>query len=144
MSRLIAREAVDAQGPTAAARRVRLELRALPDGAPVRGDPIWLRRALENLLGNAVQHSPEGARVLIELAADGPAWVASVADQGSGVDAAIRERLFERFATTRHGAGGTGLGLAIVRAVAELHGGRAQLQETSSAGSVFTLSLPRA
>ncbi len=141
---LIAREAVDAQGPTAAARRVRLELRALPDGAPVRGDPTWLRRALENLLGNAVQHSPEGARVLVELAADGPSWVASVADQGSGVDAAIRERLFERFATTRHGAGGTGLGLAIVRAVAELHGGRAQLQETSAAGSVFTLSLPRA
>src|SRR5438876_9463419 len=56
----IAREAVDAQGPTAQARNVRVEL-SRPEGAAlVRGDPVWLRRALENLLGNAVQHSPEG------------------------------------------------------------------------------------
>ena len=65
-------------------------------------------------------------------------------DYGPGVDPAIRDRLFERFATTRHGDGGTGLGLAIVRAVAELHGGRAELRETGPRGSVFALSLPRA
>jgi two-component system, OmpR family, sensor histidine kinase CreC len=138
----IAREAVDAQGPTAAARRVRVELRA-GSSAPVRGDPVWLRRALENLLGNAVQHSPEGERVELEISG-GPQCVAQVRDHGSGVDPAIRERLFERFATTRHGDGGTGLGLAIVRAVAELHGGHAELRETGPRGSVFTLSLPRA
>src|SRR5439155_10974190 len=140
----IAREAVDAQGPTAAARSVRLEL-ARPDGAAlVRGDPVWLRRALENLLGNAVQHSPEGARVQVRVAADGQGVTATVRDEGTGVDPAIRERLFERFSTTRHGEGGTGLGLAIVRAVAELHGGKAQLRESSAQGSVFSLTLPRA
>ena len=138
----VAREAVDAQGPTAAARKVRVELRA-GASAPVRGDPVWLRRALENLLGNAVQHSPEGARVEVEISG-GPQCVAQVRDHGTGVDPAIRERLFERFATTRHGDGGTGLGLAIVRAVAELHGGRAELRETGPRGSVFALSLPRA
>ncbi|HWE22462.1 MAG TPA: histidine kinase dimerization/phospho-acceptor domain-containing protein, partial [Myxococcales bacterium] len=55
----IAREAIDAQAPQAARRGVRVELRA-PESAAVRGDPVWLRRALENLLGNAVQHSPDG------------------------------------------------------------------------------------
>jgi len=126
----IAREVVDAQSPTAAARRVR-------------GDPLWLRRALENLVGNAVQHSPQGERVELEISG-GPECVAEVRDYGPGVDPAIRDRLFERFATTRHGDGGTGLGLAIVRAVAELHGGRAELRETGPRGSVFALSLPRA
>src|SRR5712671_653541 len=138
----VAREAVDAQGPTAAARKVRVELRA-GASAPVRGDPVWLRRALENLLGNAVQHSPEGARVELEIS-NGPECVAQVRDHGPGVDPAIRDRLFDRFATTRHGDGGTGLGLAIVRAVAELHGGHAELRETGPRGSVFALSLPRA
>jgi signal transduction histidine kinase len=139
----IAREAADAQGPTAAARKVRVEVKA-EGPAPVRGDPVWLRRALENLLGNAVQHSPENARVLLEVQPAGQEWVATVRDEGPGVDPAIREKLFERFATTRHGEGGTGLGLAIVRAVAEQHGGRAQLRESSAHGSIFTLSLPKA
>jgi signal transduction histidine kinase len=139
----IAREAVDAQGPTAAARKVRLELLRPESAALVRGDKIWLRRALENLLGNALQHSPEGAQVLVQIAAQPHGVTATVRDCGTGVDPAIREKLFERFTTTRHGEGGTGLGLAIVRAVAESHGGRAELLETSSQGSVFSLSLPR-
>src|SRR5207237_4817026 len=97
----IAREAIDARAPQAARRGVRVELRA-PDTAQVRGDPVWLRRALENLLGNAVQHSPDGAKVLVEVAHGPSGWEASVADEGPGVDPAIRDRLFERFATTRH------------------------------------------
>ena len=140
----IGREAVEAHQSTAAARGVRLDL-SRPEGAAlVRGDAVWLRRALENLIGNAVQHSPAGSRVLVQIAAEAQGVTATVRDEGAGVDPAIRERLFERFATTRHGEGGTGLGLAIVRAVAELHGGRAQLRESSSAGSVFTLTLPKA
>src|SRR5207237_492568 len=76
----IAREVVDAQSPTAAARRVRVELRA---SGPfrVRGDPLWLRRALENLVGNAVQHSPQGERVELEISG-GPECVAEVRDYG--------------------------------------------------------------
>ena len=142
----LAKEAVETQSASAGARGVKLELRlpAGSGGAAVRGDPVWLRRALENLIGNALQHSPQGARVLVEVAAE-PAqrFCATVTDQGAGVDAAIRDRLFERFATTRHGMGGTGLGLAIVRTVAELHGGSAELRATGPAGAVFAFSLPR-
>ncbi len=141
---MLAREAVDAQQEAAAARHVRLELLRPEAAAPVRGDRVWLRRALENLLGNAVQHSPDGAQVLVQIAADAHGVTATVRDQGAGVDPVIRGRLFERFSTTRHGEGGTGLGLAIVRAVAELHGGRAQLRESGPTGSVFALSLPKA
>jgi len=138
----IAREVLDAHAPTAAARQVRVEMKGTGP-LPVRGDPVWLRRALENLVGNAVQHSPQGERVELEISG-GPQCVAQVRDHGTGVDPAIRDRLFERFVTTRHGDGGTGLGLAIVRAVAELHGGKAELRETGPRGSVFALSLPRA
>jgi len=140
---VLAREALEAQTPAAARLGISLELR-VPDSAQVRGDPVWLRRALENLLGNALQHSPPGARVLVEVSPEPPhAWRTTVTDQGQGVDPAIRERLFERFATTRHGTGGTGLGLAIVRAVAELHGGSAQLRSTGPEGAVFAMTLPR-
>src|SRR5207244_2988922 len=82
---LIAREAADAQGPTAAARKVRVEVRA-ESPAPVRGDPVWLRRALENLISNAVQHSPESGRVHVEVGAGAGECVATVRDEGTGVD----------------------------------------------------------
>jgi two-component system sensor histidine kinase CreC len=139
----VAREAVDAQSPLAQARAVSVEIRGDGDSR-VRGDPEWLRRAVENLLGNAIQHSPDGSKVVVEIDGDAQMLVATVRDQGNGVDDAIRGRLFSRFATTRHGEGGTGLGLAIVRAVAELHGGKAELRESSPAGAAFSLSLPRA
>jgi len=139
----IAREAADAQSPLAQARAVSVEIRGDGD-ARVRGDPVWLRRAVENLLGNAIQHSPDGSKVVVEIDGGPQMLVATVRDQGNGVDDAIRGRLFSRFATTRHGEGGTGLGLAIVRAVAELHGGKAELRESSPAGAAFSLSLPRA
>jgi len=133
----LAREAVHATNSP------RVELRA-GGIAPVRGDPAWLRRALENLIGNALQHSPADAPVVVDVTPDARGFTALVRDRGAGVDPAIRDRLFQRFATTRHGEGGTGLGLAIVRAVAELHGGKAELRESSPSGSVFALSLPRA
>lgn len=139
----IARDAIDAQSPLAQARAVSLEIRGDGDSR-VRGDPVWLRRAVENLLGNAIQHSPDGSKVVVEIDGGPQMLVATVRDEGGGVDEAIRGRLFSRFATTRHGEGGTGLGLAIVRAVAELHGGKAELRESSPAGAAFSLSLPRA
>lgn len=139
----IAREAAEAQSAQAQAREVRLEL-GLSEAAPVRGDPTWLRRAVENLIGNALQHAPPGSRVRVEVGPSPQAFRLTVADEGPGVDEAIRGRLFTRFATTRHGQGGTGLGLAIVRAVAESHGGKAALRSSGPSGAVFEVELPRA
>ena len=67
-----------------------------------------------------------------------------VENEGPGIDPAVRERLFERFVTTRRDTGGTGLGLAIVAAVAEQHGGGASVSEAGPPRTRFLVRLPRA
>ncbi len=115
----------------------------LPAEARTAGDAIWLSRAVENLLANAIAFSPAGSTVRVTLDEGKEGWELAVRDTGAGVESSIREQVFERFVGSRHGEGGTGLGLAIVRAVAEAHGGGAQLRESSGDGSCFALCLPR-
>lgn len=111
--------------------------------APVRllGDRRWLRRAVDNLLSNAVRYGPPGSAVRVALAHDGDGAVLTVRDAGPGVSGPLRDKLFERFVTDRAEAGQTGLGLAIVRTVAEQHGGEARLVEVEGAGACFEMRL---
>lgn len=113
----------------------------LSAGAAVLGSRKALTGALLNLLENAMQACPAGARVVLrgELDAAGSV-VLIVTDNGPGVDAVTQERLFEPFFTTR--ADGTGLGLAIVRGVAEAHGGAVSLKSEAGRGCEFSMSLP--
>lgn len=106
----------------------------------VRGDPARLRQALANLLLNSAQ---AGARVirLDGSTAAGFAHV-EVSDDGPGIPAPVRERLFEPFTTGR--ADGTGLGLAIARRVIERHGGALTLVSDRERGTAFVLRLPLA
>jgi signal transduction histidine kinase len=134
-------EVVESHRAAAAAAGVALQLSA--KGAHrTRGDAPWLRRAFDNLVANALQHTPRGGRVVVSIEERGSAVRVAVADEGAGVDPAILGRLFQRFSSTRHGQGGTGLGLAIVRAVAELHGGRAGLGANGPGGATFEVELP--
>lgn len=137
----VARAAVAAAEPVAQAVGVDLGLQG-PTSIRVRGDGVWLQRAIENLLANAIEASRDRGSVRIELAREDATATVIVQDSGPGVPEAVRSRLFERFATTRHDAGGTGLGLAIVRAVAEAHGGRAELRHSGERGATFALVLP--
>ncbi len=137
----LVKEALESQASQAARLGVSLELQG--SARVERGHADWLRRAVENLLANGLQHSPRGGKVTVQLAEQGAFAAIAVGDQGPGVDPAVTGRLFARFATTRHGQGGTGLGLAIVRAVAELHGGQARLKESGASGAVFELRIPR-
>lgn len=105
--------------------------------APVRGHRDDLARLVRNLLSNAVRHARSA--VTVTLAAEGGHAVLHVADDGTGVPADERERVFERFvrldeARRRTGLAdeGTGLGLAIVRSVAAAHGGTARLLDAST------------
>lgn len=109
----------------------------------VRGDRRWLRRALDNLLDNALRYSPQGGTVHVALGQHAGEAVLTVQDEGPGVAPALREKLFARFVTDRAHVGGTGLGLAIVRSVAEQHGGSARLLP-SDRGACFELRLPLA
>jgi signal transduction histidine kinase len=104
-----------------------------------RGD---LRRAIANLLANALSYTPRGGRVDVNISRhDGQAEII-VADDGYGIHPDLRERLFDR--GSRGSGVGTGLGLYIVRRVAEAAGGTAQYDAQEKRGSIFRLSLPEA
>jgi two-component system, OmpR family, sensor histidine kinase CreC len=109
----------------------------------VRGDESWIGRAITNLVDNALVHSEAGTPVRVEVRRDGDTVRVAVWSAGT-VAQAIQGRLFRRFVTTRSDRGGTGLGLAIVRAVAEAHGGRAELFAPGPPSVEFRVTLPAA
>jgi signal transduction histidine kinase len=117
--------------------RVQLRLGELPD--QLRIQPDHLESALRNLLDNAVRHG-SGQPVTLEAETDGGRVRIRVRNQGPGISARNRERIFDRFFTTERDTGGTGLGLAIARAVAETRGGSLTLLDDPS-GTCFELTL---
>jgi heavy metal sensor kinase len=118
---------------------------ALP--ATVVGDAGALRRALLNLVENAVKYTPPLGSVEIALAGDDRWAEVAVTDTGPGIEPADIGRVFEPFVrldTARmRETGGTGLGLSIAQAVVIAHGGTIDVQSTPGAGSTFTIRLPR-
>ncbi|WP_428391846.1 sensor histidine kinase [Lichenicoccus sp.] len=127
--------------PRAEAAGVRIEIEASDDAACF--DPELIGRAVDNLLANALSHTPAGGHVRLRAEMIAAGLRITVADTGPGVDPALRQRLFEPFVTGR--ADGTGLGLAVAREMAEAHGGSLTLSEAISAeqGASFVLDLPQ-
>ena len=109
----------------------------------IHGDEAWLVRAVGNLLENALIHASDADPIEIVLRRDEDGVVLVVSNSGA-VSKHVRERLFRRFVTTRSDKGGTGLGLSIVRAVAEAHGGRAELRDPGPPKVVLRLTFPPA
>jgi signal transduction histidine kinase len=109
----------------------------------VLGDARELRRALVNLLANAVAWTPAGRGITLRADVLDALARLTVEDEGYGVPEAERARLFERVreGPSRQGAG-SGLGLYLVRRIAEAHGGRVAYEPRPGGGSTFTLSLP--
>lgn len=113
--------------------------------ARVVGDRQLLARAVDNLVGNALKHTPGGTRISLEVAADGDRVTLRVRDDGPGIAPEALPRLFERFyRAPGAGGGGSGLGLAMVREIAEWHGGCVHVESEPGAGSAFTVELPAA
>ncbi len=135
-----ARAAVEELEPSAADAAVRLSFQA---SAPllVRGDAAWVRRAVSNLVRNALAFSPRGGEISVTVLGFEGGVEFVVADTGPGVDEMLRNTLFERFTTGRRAEGGTGLGLAIVRAVAEAHGGTAEIRATGPKGTTAAFTV---
>jgi signal transduction histidine kinase len=141
----IVREAVAGVEPVAVQRGVSVAL-ALNGGPPLPVDRKLVRRAVENILANAIKYSPRRASVEVRTrAAEGGIEVA-VADRGPGIPDALKSKLFEKFGSVEMARGearrGYGLGLYLVRLVASAHGGRAVAQNREGGGSVFGLWLP--
>ena len=108
-------------------------------------DPEIVGRILDNVLLNAIRHTPEGGRVEVGAEETREGLRITVADTGPGIAPELRSSLFEPFVTGR--ADGTGLGLAIARELADAHGGRLMLLRAGGAapgeGAVFALDLPQ-
>jgi len=117
-------------------------------GLVIQGDRLLLRRALHNLLANAIRHSPAGSHIHVRSRNEGGRAVLEVADQGEGMPEALVAQVGRRFlrrdASRTGRTGGSGLGLAIVRSIAELHRGSLEVLSQEGAGSTFRLLLPKA
>jgi two-component system sensor histidine kinase SenX3 len=144
-------EAVDRSRLPAEARAVTVACGGR-EGLRIMGDARQLVTAVGNLVDNAVRYGPESGRVVVTSSQVGEGATAvveiSVTDEGPGISAAERDRVFERFyrvdAARSRETGGTGLGLSIVKHVAAGHGGEVTLWSAEGTGSTFTLRLPAA
>jgi signal transduction histidine kinase len=108
-------------------------------------DADRMHQVIENLLANAIQHSPRDSTVRVAARVSSTrqngAMLFLVEDEGPGIAEAHRTRLFEPFFSRREG--GTGLGLSIVQRIVEAHGGKVSI-ETRSRGAAFVVTLPLA
>ncbi|WP_374264630.1 CHASE2 domain-containing protein [Zoogloea sp.] len=141
--------AADEVWPQAHARGIRIDVDtrdAETEEAIVRGDFSLLRRAVINLLTNAIKYGAANSTVSASLSAEGQDWVIRVRDQGEGIPPDALPRLFKRFSRIvdegRDKPTGVGLGLLIVKTVAERHGGSINVTSTLGEGSTFELRLP--
>jgi heavy metal sensor kinase len=133
--------------PTLGERGIELRTSIPGEGGTVLADGGMVRRLLDNLLDNAARYTPAGGLIRLGGEAAPGGWVLSVADSGPGIEPALRPRVFERFtrADSARGrdTGGAGLGLSLCAAIAELHGGTLELDETQP-GARWVLFLPAA
>lgn len=119
-------------------------LNTLPREVWIAGDATQLRRAIENLVNNALKFSPPEGTVRVELAAREGSVEITVRDEGPGIDEAEHDRIFEPFhrAPGSDAVPGVGLGLPIVRQVVEQHGGTVSVDSRPGAGATFAIRLP--
>jgi len=114
----------------------------------VRADAGRLRQVLDNLIGNALQHTPAGSPVTVTVTACSEHGQVSVADAGPGLSAAQATRVFDRFYRTdrarSRASGGTGLGLSIAATLVAAHGGTIDVDTEPGHGATFVVRLPLA
>ena len=136
--------ALEACAPLAQQAGVEIVSRMGTDLPALRLDKARLSQVFQNLLQNAIQHSPSGSAVSIKVTAEAGnegTWIScAVKDSGAGLAADDIAHLFEPFFTRRHG--GTGLGLAIVRRIVEEHGGVISAANRPAGGAIMTVRLP--
>ncbi len=145
-------DTVAAMQPAAAAGGIAVQAQIDPALVPACANPERIQRVLFNLIQNAIRHTPADGSVTVRAACAGEGIEIEVADTGSGIAAADRDRIFEPFQQGTDRAartdGSAGLGLAISRAIVEAHGGRIWVVEDEAAegspGARVRFSLPAA
>jgi signal transduction histidine kinase len=125
--------------PLALASGYQFDFDAEPGVVAIEGAPHAIKRAVNNLLGNAVAHGGGSGLIRVRVSPDG---VVEVSDQGPGVAPAERDRVFDPFHRERWDKDGCGLGLHLVSEIMRAHGGRAELDEAEGGGARFRLRFP--
>jgi signal transduction histidine kinase len=142
----LARKACQEMEGGASQRGVKLEIVADEARAVLKGDAAVLRRVLDNLLANAIEHSPQGGIVRVAVMLCDEGIEIAVSDQGPGVPPDYRERIFEKFQRleNRRSVPGAnrGLGLTFCRLAVEAHGGTIWVDDAPSGGALFRALLP--
>ncbi|WP_271409990.1 KinB sensor domain-containing domain [Pseudomonas sp. Q1-7] len=121
---------------------IEIEIELHPPLPRVNLDRLQIERALDNLVGNAIRHSPNGGHIRLQARRHGERVLLSVADDGEGVPYSQQARIFEPFVQIGHRKGGAGLGLALCKEIVQLHGGRLGLYSRPGRGAQFYLTLP--
>jgi signal transduction histidine kinase len=118
---------------------------ALPD-ATMHADEDRLTLAIDALIENAIDHTPEDGAIGLDARCTGDMVILAVSDSGPGIAPSDIGRIFSRFSRVDHNrnrhAGGFGLGLPLAQAIAHAHGGAVNVRSTPGRGSVFELSIP--
>jgi signal transduction histidine kinase len=136
----VADEVVSTFAPTATLAGVTIA--SVADELPeVDVDPLRLRQVLDNLVANAVRHTPAGGEVTIRLTRGERAIVVAVEDSGRGIPEEQLDTVFDRYARSAD-SGGSGLGLAIARSLVEAHGGSIEAANADGRGAVIRFLLP--
>lgn len=142
----VVEEAVGAARVADRERRYGFELHERPLVA--HGERTRLRQVLDNLLANVARHTPPGSTAYVTARRDGAEVVVTVEDDGPGIPAVDRERVFDRFFRPHDARererGGAGLGLSIVRALVAAHGGTLSLRAVEPHGALFEIRIPAA
>ncbi|GMV21077.1 MAG: hypothetical protein AMXMBFR57_10260 [Acidimicrobiia bacterium] len=146
---LLITDVIASHQPQLDAAGMRVELDTPATFTPVMADEEALRRAVSNLVGNAIKYAASGGWLGITLRRvedEAPAIRIEVADHGPGITSEDAAQVFEPFYRGRHAVDqqihGNGLGLSLVARIAEAHGGTASVSETPGGGATFTLKFP--
>jgi CheY-like chemotaxis protein/two-component sensor histidine kinase len=149
LSDVVARS-VETARPVIAARRHTLEVDQPSEPIYVNGDSTRLSQVLQNLLVNAAKYTPEGGRILLDVAASGSFVNIRVQDNGRGIAAENLDTIFQLFMQAETGTSaaaesGLGIGLTLARSLTEMHGGTIEARSPGlGQGSTFTVRLPQA
>ncbi len=135
----LVRDVAERARSLAAARGVAVEVEA-PEPGPAVVDPAQLRQALDNLVRNAVEATPEGGRVSLAARGEDGGHAVEVRDTGRGIEPDHLPRIFDLYFTTK--ADGTGVGLAVTQQIVAAHGGTIEVDSRPGAGTTMTVRLP--
>jgi signal transduction histidine kinase/ligand-binding sensor domain-containing protein len=142
----LVQDAVQKFGIVAANRNISMLVRDIPELPRIVGDIMLMERLIDNLLENAIRHTPDGGHIVLSLASVDRQIQLDISDTGQGIRGTDIKSIFDRFRRGGDGnlreSAGAGLGLAIVKRIVDLHGGHISVQSDVGIGTCFSIRFP--